>query len=190
MVHFGVESASKELTSITPSFGVGGNTLRAYGGWPLPPSEVYRAWARYRTRKITKSISTVDISSQERFDKWHTNLGQSLNAKWKRDQGGKLTVAYRYKLVDLYIKWLSGYNLPRKVVTSQLNAYAYCPLDSQTLSKINACYSYCLPLKKPSMGDIQTENAYRFCQEIITEFCSQAGGTRLEFDYWVWKRGG
>jgi hypothetical protein len=40
------------------------------------------------------------------------------------------------------------------------------------------------------MGNIFNQNTYEFCQQIINDFCTQAGGTKLEFDFWAWKKGG
>ncbi|MCB1753743.1 MAG: hypothetical protein KDI74_18705, partial [Gammaproteobacteria bacterium] len=94
------------------------------------------------------------------------------------------------KLIDLYIKWLSQFNYPNKIFVTNLNKFSSCALDRQTLNKINLCYSQCLPINNPSMGDIHNKNTYVFCQEIINEFCIQATATKLEFDYWAWKKGG
>ena len=47
-----------------------------------------------------------------------------------------------------------------------------------------------LPIRKPSMGDIHSENTYAFCQTLITNFATHFGGSRLLFDYFAWRRGG
>jgi hypothetical protein len=181
---------AEEPSTMSPSYGVSGNTLRAYRGWSVPPGKVYKEWAKKRTNTIIKAAPLDDIATESGFQGWHRGLCKSLNAKWRKDQGKNLSIAHCYKLVDLYIKWLSRYQIQGREFAFLLNKHASCALDSQTIYKINACYGNCLPINKPRMGDIHNENTYRYCQDMIAAFCEAAGGTRLEFDYWAWKKGG
>ncbi|MGD7035517.1 hypothetical protein [Methylotuvimicrobium buryatense] len=181
---------TEDITGMSPLYGVSGNTFRAYRSWSEPPGEIYKAWAKKKTDSIITATPLKEIATEPGFQCWHRGLCKSLNAKWKKDQGGKLSIAHCYKLVDLYIKWLSRYRIQNGEFASLLNKYASCALDSQTISKINACYGYCLPISKPRMGDIHNENTYHYCQYMIAAFCEAAGGTKLEFDYWAWKKGG
>jgi len=170
--------------------GIAGNTFRAYTGWENSPSETYRNWAEKQNEEILK-LSPKSISSQEDFDTWHQKLAESLQRHWqKAEDGNRLSVAHKYKLIDLYIKWLTRYKHPEPELNAMLIQFGHCALDRQTLAKINEHLDGLLPIAKPSMGCIATENAYAFCQAIIRDYCNAAGGTPLLFDYYAWQRGG
>ena len=178
------------IAEMTPSYGVAGNTFRAYRGWRHSPSETYRAWAEKYTHRIIKDPPTESISTQKKFQQWHKSLYDSLNRYWKKRQDNALSLAHCYKLIDLYIKWASQFDFDDDKFITMLNKHASCALDRQTIERLNKCYSYCLPISSPRMGDIINQNTYDYCQEIIYAFCKEAGGTKLEFDYWAWERGG
>ena len=178
------------ISEMPSSYGIEGNTFRAYRGWKYSPSKCYREWVEENTQRIIKSQPTQSISNEVNFGKWHKNLYNSLNKHWKKKQGKALSLAHCYKLIDLYIKWLSQFDFEDKKFVENLNKYASCALDSQTIERINQCYGQCLPINNPRMGDVINQNTYNYCQEIINEFCKSGGGTKLEFDYWAWKKGG
>ena len=184
--HFGAVNISK----MSPSYGIEGNTFRAYRGWKHSPSKIYREWAEKNTKNIITLPPTQSVSNEASFGTWHKKLYNSLNKHWKTKQDKALSLAHCYKLVDLYIKWLSQFDFIDKKFVHNLTKYASCALDSQTIERINQCYGHCLPICKPRMGDVINQNTYDYCQEIINEFCKAGGGTKLEFDYWAWKKGG
>jgi hypothetical protein len=179
----------EDLSSMTDNFGVGGNTFRAYVGYELPPSSIYRSWAKKQTNRIRKKLPINETSSEESFIIWHEKLYRSLCRYWLKKQGKPLSLAHSYKLVDLYIKWLSRYEFQEKMFVININKYANCAIDSQVLIKIDICYSSCLPIHKPSMGHVKNKNTYDYCQQLISSFCDDAMATKLEFDYWAWKKG-
>lgn len=173
------------------TYGVGGNTFRAYTGLDTPPSKAYRDWASKVSKDFEARALAKQIATAEGFEVWHSSLALSLEKHWKKVHGSKFkSPAYKYKLLDLFVKWLSGHDFQCPELTKAFENHAHCALDSQTLEKINACMSYALPLKKPSMGDITTETAYDFCQQLIAGFTRSQGGSALLFDYHSWKSGG
>lgn len=178
------------LELIDGTYGVEGNTFRAYRGYKIAPSEVFRGWAKLETEKIKLSPPTINVSTQKGFYLWHSNMANSLNTYWSDKQSKILSYAHTYKLIDLYVKWLSQFKFSEENFVINLNKYASCALDKQTLKKINICYGLCMPINQPSMGNIYNEKTYEFCQTIINDFCRLADSTKLEFDYWVWKKGG
>lgn len=180
----------KNISEVDKFYGIAGNTFRAYRDYAKSPSVVYRQWAKIQTNKIIKFQPTKQISTSAKFRNWHKNLCDSLNTHWKKKQRKKLSFAHFYKMIDLYIKWLSQFDYPDKNFVKKLNKYASCALDRQTLEKINLCYGKCFPINQPRMGDIFNQNTYNFCQRIINDFCMKASGTKLEFDFWAWKKGG
>ncbi len=171
------------------SFGLAGNTFRAYRTLKSTPSQIFRTWAKNNTERLAKRQPTENISTREGFLKWHGGLYLSLQKQWKISEGKQLPLAHCYKLVDLYIKWISAHQFKDKAFIDAIVKNANCPLDRQVLERLNECYSLALPIFKPSMGHIHNQNTYNLCQELIAEFSQQCGGSRLLFDYWTWRRG-
>lgn len=172
------------------TYGVGGNTFRALGGYGQAPSPVYREWAATQLGRLDGQFIHDSARTRETFLEWHSSLVASLERHWNKAMQAPLSFAHSRKLVDLFIKWLSHFDFGPSAVTDVLVAHANCALDRQTLKKLNDCLSNALPISNPSMGDVVSESTYRFCQAAITEFAESAGGTRLLFDCFGWKRGG
>ncbi|MDO8444626.1 MAG: hypothetical protein Q7T53_00735 [Deltaproteobacteria bacterium] len=179
----------KTFDENSSTFGIAGNTFRAYIGYNLPPSEVFREWAQNKTRELFQE-DELEFSTQSSFDLWHTELFKSIKEYWESKQERDLSFAHTYKLIDLYLKWLlSNSNCPEKLANSILN-FGYCALDSKILSMLNKCLSGALPIRNPTMGDIANQNTYDFCQALIKGFAEKHGGTRILFDFYAWERGG
>ena len=173
-----------------PSYGVAGNTFRAYRDCDTRPSQLYQEWAEPICNELSIPALKKQLRTREGFLVWHTYLAESLQQQWTKREGIPLSVAHKYKLVDLFIKWLSGHDLGSSVLSKRLVAHANCALDSQSLKKLNECLSFALPLSNPSMGNIQSEATYQFCQELIEQFTTHFGGSPLLFDYFSWEKGG
>lgn len=171
-------------------FGVAGNTLRAYRGWPHPPSRVYREWAENVCADLNASLLGEQVATPKGFRGWHASLAKSLQLHWENQQANALSFAHQYKLIDLFVKWLSGYDFGSNQLTKALVLHGNCPLDSKSLAKLNECLSLALPIANPSMGDIHSEKTYEFCQGLIGSFAHHYGGTRLLFEYFAWPQGG
>lgn len=180
----------REWPTEDDTYGVRGNTFRGFQGWESRPSDVYRSWAQRRTKSLGEPDLLRAIQSKSGFERWHAGLVRSIQRHWAKYQGRQLGVAHKYKLVDLYVKWLSVHAIGTKRLMDALVANAHCALDRQTLSKLNICLSGALPMGRPSMGYIQSEATYQFCQDVISQFAGHCGGTPLLFDYYAWKRGG
>lgn len=172
------------------TYGVEGNTFRAYTNFPIPPSGVYRDWAERTCSDLDFQLLPRQLGSAAGFCSWHNGLADSLQDHWKRSgQGRLLSFAHQHKLIDLFIKWLSRHDFGAPALSQCFISSANCALDSQTLSMLNDCLSGALPLSKPSMGNIHSVQTYRFCQSLITEFAEHFGGSRLLFDYFSYRRG-
>jgi len=182
-------SRSEAFDENKSKFGVAGNTFRAFSGYPKKPSLVYREWAKKQTAKILNTAS-LGFTSQTEFDEWHNELFKSLQNHWKRNQNKDLNLAHSYKLVDLYIKWLSKNSKCSKKLCSSILKYGYCALDSQIIYTLNQCLSGALPIKNATMGHIGNQNTYDYCQDLIKNFSEHYNGSRLLFDYYAWKPGG
>ncbi len=181
---------SKPFKPLLSNYGVAGNTFRAYRGWAVQPSKVYRQWAERVCAKLDIPELEQQLGYEEGFRVWHTALADSLQQHWINTQGDALSFAHQHKLIDLFVKWLSTHDLGSPSLSQSITLRAYCALDSQTLSKLNECLSMALPLSKPSMGDVHSKHTYAFCQTLIDRFAGNFGGSRLLFDFFAWRRGG
>lgn len=183
----------KEMwSSKDTQFGIGGNTFRAFTGFDNKPSELYRTWAKKQCKAIdldSESLAMA-VDSKESFEEWHASLCKSLQKHWKRQENRELNIAHKHKVIDLYIKWLSQFDFGSSIISNGLITYSHCAIDSQILLTLNDCLSGALPIGKPSMGHVQYETTYQFCQKLVSGFSSHCGGTSLLFDYYAWKPGG
>ncbi len=174
----------------TPNCGIAGSTFRAYQGWKYPPSQTFRGWAQQAIDTLDPHELANEIASTRGFSTWHSSLLRSLGHHWQRREGRLPPLAHQLKLVDLFVKWLSGYNVGGHRFVAALEKHARCALDSQTLRRMNECYSQALPLGEPSMGSVISQQTYDLCQELIARFSRMFGGTPLLFDYFAWTKGG
>jgi len=171
-------------------FGVSGETFRAFRDCSNRPSELYRCWAAGVCEKLSPQSLDGHLRSRQSFMAWHGALAEDLQAHWRKHEDKELSFAHQHKLVDLFVKWLSGHSFGLPTIPIGFAAHANCALDRQTLAKLNECLSYALPMPAPSMGHILSDRTYSYCQELIAEFTVHCGGTPLLFDYFAWKRGG
>lgn len=178
------------FSPIGSNYGISGNTFRAYTGWNKRPSTIYRQWAETTCDKLDIKSLERQLRTSDGFSVWHFSLAKSLQRDWLLAQGKPLSFAHQYKLIDLFVKWLSSHDLSSPKLSEHLIVRANCALDSQTLRKLNECLSMALPITKPSMGNIHSENTYTFCQNLIEQFSVNFGGSRLLFDYYAWRSGG
>lgn len=172
------------------TYGVAGETFRAYTGWSNKPSETYRDWAESICNRITVEQLLQHLKARDEFRAWHDKLAKSLQKHWYRIERRRLSYAHLYKLVDLFVKWLSRHQFGNSEITSGFSNFANCALDRQTLKKLNQCLSLALPMPAPSMGHILGPKTYQFSQEAIAAFSLHCGATPLLFDFYAWKRGG
>jgi len=190
----------REFVGATPfthhnqTYGATGNTLRAYRALRVPPSVVFRKWAWEICNRPLLTVFTLEleqhVSSRGEFTRWHESLARKLQNFWRAEQKQSLSYAQQFKLVDLFIKWLSEHDFNNEAVKAGLIEHANCALDRQILLRLNDCLRGALPMPSPSMGHIKNKFTYTFCQELIDEFSRACGGTPLLFDYWAWRRGG
>ena len=73
------------------------------------------------------------LISRAAFLAWHRSLAASLQRHWRAVEGRELSVAHKYKLIDLLVKWLSQYDFGSQRVTDGLMDYANCALDDSFL---------------------------------------------------------
>jgi hypothetical protein len=94
----------------------------------------------------------------------------------------ELSIAHRYKLVDLFVRWIgkNHHNLPELATAYRANGHL--PLDRKSLHVLSETFGG-IGLKGPfSMGNVHTEEAYQFYQQLVRLVCEEVGGFALLFD--------
>jgi hypothetical protein len=144
------------------------------------------------------------------FVKWHEELAESLRVHWAnrmkkvpattrtntknqpylRKQYKELTVAHKYKLVDLYVRSLR-LRVPENSAAHQaVLANANIPLDKKSIAVINAFLGK--KKTKTTMGDIKSDKQYDEYQNYAKDICKQIGApngvpaSKLVFDTFAW----
>lgn len=184
------QTAAIPIDQKRKTFGLGGNTFRAFTGWNNKPSIVYRQWAEAVTLEITSNHLKKVSRSRKAFLSWHDQLERSLQSHWRKIQGSHLSIAHCMKCVDAYVAWLTRHNFGDPSASVALEKVANCLLDKQVLLKLNQCYSNALPIgQAPSMGHITHRETYDFCQDLIGAFAEKVGGNRLLYDRFGYVKG-
>lgn len=153
------------------------------------PQALYRTWARAALAVMLADSTLPDrLNSTAAFDAWHTGLAESLAAHWLAGTDGErtLSLAHRYKLLDLFVRWLrvGAKTSPRLVAVCE--QFGHIPLDRKSLHVLSETFGG-IGLAGPfSMGNVHTEGAYRFYQGLARHACADAGGTPLLFDVFCW----
>jgi hypothetical protein len=193
----------------TTQFGVEQSTLRTIptglDGPKHGPLCVYNEWAGQQLTKLSKTRERwVLLQQRDEFERWHAELTQSLCDHWRRrthevaehrsrEEGkqvdpvnAELSLAHRYKLVDLFVRWLRMKDGHAPELAAACLANGHIPLDRKSLHVLSETFGG-IGLRGPfSMGDVHTEVAYQFYQALARGVCEEAGGTPLLFDVFSW----
>lgn len=132
--------------------------------------------------------------SQAEFDTLHAELTDSLCAHWQSNAlANPLSIAHRYKLVDLFVRWMAikGWKPVKGTQGDLLHAccrdFGHIPLDRKSLHILSETFGG-IGLSGPfSMGNIHTQRAYDFYQALARCVVSEAGGSPLLFDTFCWQ---
>jgi hypothetical protein len=135
----------------------------------------------------------LKLGTPDSFGSWHKGLVQRICTHWRAhlskvkqeaerlekpmgkpvSENGTLRIAHKYKLVDLFIRFLRVLTPPDSELGRVIVANAHIPLDMKSISVINATLG--LPMSaNPSMGDIRSELAYKNYQRLARAICELA----------------
>lgn len=188
----------------TSTLGLDGSTARAMStGFrgEHGPIEIYNAWARKQLRHATESPGLVaGLGTREGFEEWHRYLVSTLVTQWRdrvtvnnvklqSDEGDEfipvnpeLSVAHRYKMVDLFVRYLRVKGNEHPELARHCFEFGHIPLDRKSLAVISAAFSGISVGKSFSMGNVATEAMYLTQQRLARAICERAGGTPLLLD--------
>lgn len=165
------------------------------------PVAVYEAWAALQILRVTESPALVNsLSTREGFEAWHRDLAQSLVEHWRAKisehntllqqvegteffpVNPELNIAHRYKLVDLFVRYLRVKAATHPELAQYCLAFGHIPLDRRSLAVISAIFSGIAVGEELRMGDIVSESMYRTYQRLALAIVELAGGTPLLLD--------
>lgn len=179
---------------IKKDFGVDGSTIRAIStgiegsGAPLT---LYNEWAFQQTEILRqKKPNEICLSEPADFEEWHKILVDSLVAKWNSVAKAEhaLSIPHRYKLVDLFVRWLAIYEGKNfSDISLACQRFGHIPLDKKSLHVLSETFGGIGLEGKFSMGNVHTVTAYKFYQQLALQVCKEVGGSPLLFDIFSWK---
>lgn len=165
------------------------------------PIAVYESWAALQLHRVMEApVLVSSLSTREGFESWHRDLAESLVAHWRERisvhnellqqvEGEKffpvnpeLNIAHRYKLVDLFVRYLRLKGGSHPELAKHCFEYGHIPLDRRSLAVISAVFSGIGVGDKFRMGDIVSETMYRTYQRLARAIVELAGGTPLLLD--------
>ncbi|HDR9105983.1 TPA: hypothetical protein QDB04_002839 [Burkholderia vietnamiensis] len=165
------------------------------------PIAVYESWATMELIRVTETPALVKaLSTREGFEAWHRALTDSLVVHWREkiDEHNELlleaegdaffpvnrelNVAHRYKLVDLFVRYLRVKAEKHPELAHHCYEFGHIPLDRRSLAVISAAFSGIGVGDNFRMGDIVSEAMYRTYQKLARAIVALAGGTPLLLD--------
>jgi hypothetical protein len=170
-----------------PGYGVAGNTFRAFRK-VRKPSLIFRTWAKRVLESKRFRRALLDATTRSRFEKLHTLLAVSLDRHWSKAVKKPLSLAHRYKLVDLFLMSAARRDLGDDRRNRNLIRFAHVPMDSKVLSALDRLFSGILLAQGRTMGHMRTPEAYGFYQTLIIKFMRPLQEAPLYFDYFAWPR--
>jgi hypothetical protein len=151
--------------------------------------EIYNTWAsgilsNLRSEKLTIGARVVD---QAGFTAWQDELAESLSEAWANSahQDHPLAPKQRWKLVNLFIKWLA----PKATAPGLRDAIlinGHVVLNTPTISKMEELFGTHMPTCPAQPTEAQFIVWYRQCQDLVRAYTSENkfGGSAMLFDIW------
>jgi hypothetical protein len=172
-----------ERKPISNNLGIDGSTFRAFRGLKTSPSKLYKAWVeKHGIRKINGLTRPYTRNS---FEDLHRNLIRSIEKFWKMKANRPLTIAEKFKVVDLFIKAISRSNSITRPINNFLVQYGHIPLDKYSLNAVKKLFYGIVVCNEPRMGNIEDEETYTFIQSQIYLLTSKSKVPNLYFEFYA-----
>lgn len=171
---------------LTPeAIGASGSMFRVFSGIDKP-SLHYKNWAFDQTCSEEFERNVLSLKSQDDFERFHLALGDSLVKYWRDKTRNELVLPYKFKLLDVFIKRACELELPNAKMNDILLSFGHVPLDRLVFDALDDIFSGILLLQGRSMGNVKTDEAYRFYQTLIRDLMTELGSPALFFEYFAW----
>lgn len=188
----------------TTKLGLNQSTVRAISTGmrgATGPLAIYETWAQAELAKMDSHPRMLEIlRHREGFESWHAELVESLVAHWRmavqqnnvllKQAAGvyfvpvneELSVAHRYKLVDLFVRYIRVRAADYPDLAKCCYEFGHIPLDRKSLAVISAAFGGIGAGAEFSMSDITSVAMYHTYQRLAQAICAEAGGTPLLLD--------
>jgi hypothetical protein len=198
-------------TTTKSKFGVDQSTARSYStGQRGPingPVAVFNEWAQYQMQALDQDPEwRQTLNTREGFERAHAGFAASLAGHWRQRVSQvsatlqnserlprkrqrvtlELATSQKYKFVDLFVRHLWIERSDRSLDAESSFPHARSPLDRKSLHVLSATFSGILMAPRFSMGMVDSEAKYSYCQALVDLVCRVEGGTPLLFDVFAW----
>jgi hypothetical protein len=177
----------RETVPTADSIGASGSMFRVFRGIDKP-SLHYKQWAFDLIRSLDFERDVMSLKSQQDFERCHSALGDSLSKYWRAKTGTKLILPYKFKLLDVFIKRACELQLPNAKMNSILLSFGHVPLDKLVFNALDEIFSGVFLLHGRAMGNVKTDEAYRFYQNLIRDLMAELGSPALYFEHFAWNQ--
>ncbi len=164
-----------------------GSMFRVFRGIDKP-SLHYKNWAFDLTRSPDFEREVLSLTSQDEFEAFHLSLGDSLINYWRDKTENELILPHKFKLLDVFIKRACELELPNPKMNQILLSFGHVPLDKWVFIALDEMFSGIFLLHGRAMGDIKTDEAYRFYQKLIRDLMAELGSPSLYFEHFAYNQ--
>lgn len=166
------------------NFDISSATYRTFRNTKNRPSIVIKSWIKSVLYSDEFFNDIIKINSKEDFDEFHEKYSKSLSKFWQEKENGELSIAYRYKIFDLFLKSLINRELHNRQINERLKQYCNPPLDSITFEALDKITFGKLKLRGKTTGYIKDKKMYNDIQSLIEFICDKVDAPRIYFEYY------
>jgi hypothetical protein len=179
--------SQRESRETAESIGASGTMFRVFRNVEKP-SLHYKNWAFDQTSSPEFERNVLALKSQEDFELFHSTLANSLSDYWTAKTRTELILPHKFKLLDVFIKRACELELPNPNMNDILLSFGHVPLDKWVFIALDEMFSGIFLLHGRAMGNIKTEEAYRFYQKLIRDLMAELGSPSLYFEHFAYNQ--
>lgn len=142
------------------NFDISFATYRVFRNTKNRPSIIIKSWIKSVLHSSEFFNDIIKINSKEDFNDFHKKYSKSLSKFWQEKENSELSIAYKYKIIDLFLKSLINRKLHNDQINEKLRQYCNPPLDSITFQALDKITSGKLGLKGKTTGYIRDKKMY------------------------------
>lgn len=171
--------------SISPNFNfdISSSTYRIFRNTKNKPSIIVKDWIKSLLHNDEFFNDVEKINNRADFYNFHEKYAELLSEFWEEKEGNALSVAYKYKILDLFLKSLINHELHNDKINKKLEQYCNVPLDSITFYTLDKITFGKFKLKNKTTGYITNKQMYDNIQLSVEFICDKAKMPKIYFEY-------
>ena len=166
------------------NFDISSATYRVLRSKKNRPSIIIKSWIKSVLHSGEFFDDVVQIKNKEDFNNFHEKYTEFLSKYWQEKENSELSIAYKYKIIDLFLKSLINRELYNNQINEKLKQYCNPPLDSITFQALDKITSGKFGLKGKTTGYIKDKKMYNDIQSIIEFICGMVEMPKIYFEYY------